>query len=561
MNQTNIAGTTTLEFETHSTAIPYETSVKSCSSGRNRWLQSIMNDGGNIYNTLSSRTQMQKVPQLLRMIKDNRKYYEPTVVSFGPYHHGRAELAPVENSKVTIARQFVLGSGKPIEDFYDKVAELVDDARSCYLEGSTEAFSDQEFAQMMFLDGCFNLYVMECVAYSNAEQVEMMISHLGLFASSLIVAEMFLLENQLPFFVLWNLMNIKYQGDGGEKMISVFINYCISTIPQSQVKTEIARGELKQPLHLLELIRSKLLCKHDNRSSEFSIQSVIPRRKYHGTLKDYSYSFRSVMELKAKGIYVKPSNTGYFTDINFKSNYFSGQLTLPPMIISPFSRPLFVNLIAYEMCPNTPNDLGVAFHIHFMKSLIDHPDDVKELRSKCILHNLGGSDEEVARMFKEIATPLMLHTGTYEDIKQCIQKHYNSKMRTYTAEVIHNHFSNPWTVVAFLTAIFLMVLSIIQAYFTWSARGMNSIPPGYVNISIGSHVNVSTFNLYHVDMALVHISEQYIASRGRVFEHKLGSSQCNIRPAILHSAEIQNGARGRRCTSKHSPIANEIMED
>ena len=67
-----------------------------------------------------------------------------------------------------------------------------------------------------------------------------------------------------------------------------------------------------------------------------------------------------------------------------------------------------LNIIAYEMCPNAPYDYAVNSYICFLYELIDHPNHAKELRSKKIPYNyLGGSDEEVAQIFDEIANDLV----------------------------------------------------------------------------------------------------------------------------------------------------------
>ena len=67
-----------------------------------------------------------------------------------------------------------------------------------------------------------------------------------------------------------------------------------------------------------------------------------------------------------------------------------------------------LNIIAYEMCPYAPYDYAVNSYICSLYELINHPNHVKELRSKKILYNcLDGSDEEVAHIFNEIANDLV----------------------------------------------------------------------------------------------------------------------------------------------------------
>ena len=128
--------------------------------------------------------------------------------------------------------------------------------------------------------------------------------------------------------------------------------------------------------------------------------------------------------------------------------------------------PKFFNLIAYEMCPDFENDYGVTSYISFLDSLIDEAKDVIDLRKEGILRNLLGSDEEVALVFNEIGTDLVPNPEIYRDVRSKIQKYHEKKRMTYINEVIHNHFSSPWTVVAFTAALFALILSIAQTVYS-----------------------------------------------------------------------------------------------
>ena len=49
-----------------------------------------------------------KVPLMLRGTWDFEKFYEPRVISFGPYHHGKPQLHPMEMIK-PLMRQNIPG--------------------------------------------------------------------------------------------------------------------------------------------------------------------------------------------------------------------------------------------------------------------------------------------------------------------------------------------------------------------------------------------------------------------------------------------------------------------
>ena len=134
--------------------------------------------------------------------------------------------------------------------------------------------------------------------------------------------------------------------------------------------------------------------------------------------------------------------------------------------------PKFLNLIAYEMCPdNTDTEYEITSYISFLDSLIDYPNDVKELRSANILYNRLGCDDEVAQLFNEIAKDLVPNVELYKDVIGKIEKHYKNQYMTWMAQVFNDHFSTPWTVLAFLAAVLALALTGIQTWFTVYPRG------------------------------------------------------------------------------------------
>ena len=62
-----------------------------------------------------------KVPQMLRGTQDFKKFYEPRVISIGPYHHGKPHLHPGEMIKPLCAPNFLDDSKQDIEALYTKI--------------------------------------------------------------------------------------------------------------------------------------------------------------------------------------------------------------------------------------------------------------------------------------------------------------------------------------------------------------------------------------------------------------------------------------------------------
>lgn len=413
-----------------------------------------------------------KVPPLLRKKKRSKEYYDPKIVSFGPYHHGRAELRAAETIKTKVAREFISENGKSIEDLYIKVHKLNEYARRCYIDGSTGDYSEEAFALMMLLDGCFIIVLIEHFVSrkQKGNEFSMIRSHLGILSLQYLIPDMLLLENQIPFRVLEVLMRNIYNNEKeGLTMIKSFLNI----VHWGKFQNGATGDEDMQPrVHLLELLKTQI-SKHHPEKGKRATDIDITR---------YLQSFGSVCDLQAKGIKFKPCNTISLhsgknkktrsislRDVEFRLGFFTGELKLPPLILGSDSQVYYTNLIAFEMCATGThhNDFTVSSYISFMNSIIDYPEDVKELRSKRIILHTLSSDEEVFRTLKEISTTNWPQDFfIYQEVREVIEKHYNSKIRTWMAVISHKYFSYPWSAFGLLVAGIAIVLSFLQTIYT-----------------------------------------------------------------------------------------------
>ncbi|CAL5420719.1 unnamed protein product [Camellia sinensis] len=362
-----------------------------------------------------------------------------------------------------------------VDELYE-VVKVVDEARKCYAEGLTERFNDEEFSQMMFLDGCFTLQYIYSIV-NESQRVLKIIHH-----APLVRRDLFLLENQLPFIVLQVPMRLRFENHDGENMITVFIKRVrgksvvrvglieqIKTFFDNHVwglvhhETQQKNSNDEPPIHHLELIRRQYID-----PTAFTIGRYITCGWY---------SRRSTKDFKSVGIQFKPSKTYQLTDIDFNPTCTSGILKLPPMIIDDTTKSIFLNLAAYEACPDRVTDFGVTSYICFMDSLIDHAEDVKVLRSKGILLNFLGSDQHVADIFNEIATELVPSPHAYVEVKTRIEKHHRNNMKIWMAEWHHTYFRSPWTFIAVTAVILAITLSVFQTILAAIQTYLTAHPP------------------------------------------------------------------------------------
>lgn len=178
----------------------------------------------------SNDRKIQKVPPLLLEEKKNEKDYYPKVVSIGPYHHGKPELASVEAFKPIAVDWFV--SNKSREFYYNSIFEIISDIQSCYEQHpSIKKYLDDAayLAEMMLRDAAFIIIYMEIYVpapgSSTRSKYDALIGHLGMLTVAILLRDLFfLLENQIPLRVVKLLITLKYGAGEDEKLIHRYIN-------------------------------------------------------------------------------------------------------------------------------------------------------------------------------------------------------------------------------------------------------------------------------------------------------------------------------------------------
>ncbi|KAJ6725242.1 PROTEIN putative (DUF247)-RELATED-RELATED [Salix viminalis] len=177
------------------------------------------------------------------------------------------------------------------------------------------------------------------------------------------------------------------------------------------------------------------------------------------------YLYYSAKDLKKVGIHFMPSQTSGLMDVKFKSSFFNGTVRLPSLTIDVSTKPLLLNLVAYEKS-TALDQLSVTSYICFMDSLIDDADDVKELRSKGIIVNFLGPDQQVADLFNNMGSSLEPDTSTaYNDVKREINNQCGSKLKKWVAEWQQTYFHRPWSFVAYAAAAAGLALTATQTYY------------------------------------------------------------------------------------------------
>eukprot|EP00268_Persea_americana_P051194 TRINITY_DN5633_c0_g1_i21.p1 TRINITY_DN5633_c0_g1~~TRINITY_DN5633_c0_g1_i21.p1 ORF type:complete len:348 (-),score=26.14 TRINITY_DN5633_c0_g1_i21:143-1186(-) len=338
---------------------------------------------------------------------------------------------------------------------------------------------------MMFLDGCFILHFIHLVVNGWSDDVSSS-NHL---IPKHIVRDMFLLENQIPYRILSVLMNLMDVKKDLRVWIMEFIfrvvlppfefNFSVMgcwrvlfVIDECLSESESARdfhllelwyriygGEIKEPIHLLDLLRAVLIG-----------GGASPNPSHESGY--WNYYFRPITELKAAGIQVSRGNSWILKDVKFKRRPINSQLVLPQIVVDDSTETRLLNLLAFEEYSG-PLNRTVTSYVCFLDSLIQNTDDVKELQCEKILLNRLGSDEEVNKLFKQLADNLSPDYKVYTDVIKGIGEHYERhfdrervQIGQWTSQFIRTYFTTPWTIISLIAAILLLILTLLQTIYT-----------------------------------------------------------------------------------------------
>ncbi|KAA8516939.1 hypothetical protein F0562_017243 [Nyssa sinensis] len=344
-------------------------------------------------------------------------------------------------------------------------------------ENLISKFDDEKLARMMLLDGSFVLYYIHCVVTKNIYDLEVK-SHI----IDIVQQDLFLLENQLPFLVLRELMINSTKLTENEWVrvnnINEFIRKNIMD-PSFLYGRELNGLHNERGLrtaHLLELLHQRMY--YFSPFPDFPFQPVL------------QFTITSLKELKELRIKLERTDNDALIEIcDHKPTCTT--LKIPSIVVDESTRCKLLNLIAYEMCPNTPKELVITTYVFLMNLFIRDPDDVKELRSANILQNFLHNDGEVAQLFNEIGDNLgsIFLNQTYRNVLEKILQGYvqmktsveeKKKMRKYMEDLMTDYFKNPWTIVALFGAVLGLFFTAIQAYFqVWSRPSSCESLPAY----------------------------------------------------------------------------------
>lgn len=384
-------------------------------------------------------------------VDSNANAYKPRIVSVGPYHHGQEELKLIEEHKPrvfhTMLNRTMGGTGAGPIDYFKAIASWETHIRESYSE--TLNWKTSDLIEMMILDACFIIEL-----FRARTEVIPQDPHDPLFSTPWIVShlmrDLLLIENQIPMFVLQEIYKLSKSPSDGDCFLNgmalKFFN-CALQWPEENLQKHY---EVSNITHLLDLFR---LCW----VGHLNIEPAFDK-------KDFLQLLPSANQLLLAGIkFEKRKESKNLIEVEFDH----GMLRIPPLTLDHFTCSFFFNCVAYEQCYHYCSK-HISSYVVLMSCLMSTAADAAVLSQHGIFANYLGTNEEAAKFFNDVAKDVQfdIKLSYVAEIFRKVNQYSQNKWRLRWAGIKGEYFSSPWSFISAAAAFTLLVLTIIQAFFT-----------------------------------------------------------------------------------------------
>jgi hypothetical protein len=265
-----------------------------------------------------------------------------------------------------------------------------------------------------------------------------------------ITRDLILIENQLPFFVLQKIYTLANISREFSSFITITMDYFNLINPQN------INSEMLCPKHFTDLQRTFLLPSLDFATQEMENSDYVAQHVY------------TVSQLSEAGLVFELSESKCLLDLTFHD----GVLKIPRFLVDSGTETQMRNIIAFEECHIL--DKGFAYitqYFNVLDYLIDTKKDVSILVDKKIIVNWMGDSYELATMVNNLCKDIIVPPLNSNYLAFCrgANGFYENPRNKYKAIFIHEYFNTPWKIASTLTAVFLVLFTLIQAVCSiWS---------------------------------------------------------------------------------------------
>ncbi|RLN03546.1 UPF0481 protein [Panicum miliaceum] len=393
----------------------------------------------------------------------NRHLYEPQMVSLGPFHRGAGRhLDAMEAHKWRYLRDLLARGGATLAAYARAARAMEPRARRRYAE--PVPLPPAEFAEMLLLDGCF---VVEFFLKGEEKADDALID--ASWAMQNVYNDLFLLENQLPFFVLERFYDMATGGLGRDHLVTnVLVKYLTVDMGAAQ-DAETARPPDGEIHHLLHLYYHWFLPPEDRPGSGPAGAGKSEDEEFEEWMSKpmderIPWQLPSASELKDAGVTFRAKKSPRSL-VNVTFDRRGGVLEIPA-VESYTNHAIFANLLAYEQSRGRWELQRLVSYVLLMASVVDARRDVEILQRAGVFVK---GDEETAAFYAhlgELCPPPEFVENCYADLFRDVREHCGRSWNRHRAVLVHDYFSNPWTSMSAAAAVFLLVLTVVQTVYT-----------------------------------------------------------------------------------------------
>ncbi|KAK9220970.1 hypothetical protein WN944_009394 [Citrus x changshan-huyou] len=348
-----------------------------------------------------------RVPQGWRCLHPND--YTPKMVSIGPLHHGNEELKAMEEHKLRYLRCFLQRTNVSIEYFLTFIKVKEAELRNCYAE--TIAFNSDDFATMIFVDAIFLLeFFLRGFRRDFTTSDDRIYGKPRLIDQ--LIDDLWLLENQLPLFILNELFDLAKAA---------------------------TYGDYYEGLSLFRISRWFWGCGFTKFPIDKDLCQIMPGAK----------------ELHQSGVKFNVGTSKNPFDITFDK----GIIKIPFVTIYDDTESFYRNVLAFERMHGYTRYLND--YIIIMSYLAHTPEDGKLLIQNGIV-GLGNS-ERLSNFFLSLIKECPMGRGFgYTNLVEDLQSYCKSPWHSWKANLRQNYFNTPWASISVAGAVILLVLTLVQ---------------------------------------------------------------------------------------------------
>lgn len=403
---------------------------------------------------LSSSCCIYRVPDDIRRLDE--KAYTPQVISIGPLDHGKEGLEAMEEQKKRYVRDFIHRTKVSLKDYVKKIRDQEARLRSCYAEPIK--FSSDEFVKIILVDAAFTIeFLLRFYLKESRHEGDRLLNKPWMFRY--VQPDMWMLENQLPFFILEDLYHTciitdsfrNYYGAHDHERLSI-INISKNFFTAGILNLE-GKGDKWNRIssssssinvqHFVDLIRIFYL----------PLESEL---RDAGELK--TLNIPSIKEMHQAGVKIKVGSSKNLVDIRFAN----GTLIIPKIMITGDKLRTLGNVIAFEQC-HCMEDNYLNDYVSIMGRFANTPKDV-ELLVEFGIFETAGTTSVVSSMITKLASEALFFVDRfcYATLCEELNNFCRSSWNKWKANLRQNYFNTPWASISVIAAVVLLTLTLIQ---------------------------------------------------------------------------------------------------